>query len=156
MEVKKIICLVIYGLILNLKLRNNDFFNMIKAPLFTKVLLLEDNKMDMLLTKMVLNKANYCKEIISFEDPVEALSFFTSIDEQKDVVFPDLIILDINLPKMNGFQFLEKVKKFKNKKISDCKVYLLSSSDRIEEIDRSKIFNVSKFLVKPLDEDQLL
>jgi CheY-like chemotaxis protein len=138
--------------------RINDFF-MIKVPLFSKVLLLEDNKMDMLLTKMVLNKANYCREIISFEDPVEALNYLSDIsdkDGQKDVVFPDLIILDINLPKMNGFQFLDKVKKIKNKKISDCKVYFLSSSDRIEEIDRSKMFNVSKFLIKPLDEDQLL
>jgi CheY-like chemotaxis protein len=127
-----------------------------KGPLFTKILLLEDNKMDMLLTKMVLKKANYCDEIIAFEDPGDALDFFAELDKQNEEgKFPDLIILDINLPKMSGFQFLKKLKDFSNFKIANCKVYILSSSDRIEEINKSKIYNVSKYLVKPLDAEQL-
>jgi CheY-like chemotaxis protein len=130
---------------------------MMNVPLFSKIMLLEDNKMDMLLTKMILNKANYCGEIISFEDPAEALDFLNVIDKQNDdSAFPELIILDINLPKMNGFQFLEKLKNFQHAKIKNCKAYILSSSDRIEEINKSKILNVSKFLTKPLDVDQLL
>jgi CheY-like chemotaxis protein len=130
---------------------------MSEGPFFSKVLLLEDNKMDMLLTKMILMKSNYCKEIISFEDPGDALNYYAKLDKQSgEEVFPDLIILDINLPKMNGFQFLEKLSAFANEKINKCPVFILSSSDRIEEIDRSKIYNVSKYLVKPLDIEQLL
>jgi CheY-like chemotaxis protein len=127
------------------------------VPFFSRIMILEDNKMDMLLTKMILKKANFCEEIISFEDPGDALNFLGEMDKQKkDAMFPDLIILDINLPKMDGFQFLEKLKTFNHLQITNCKIYILSSSDRIEEIDRSKMFNVSKFLVKPLDVDQLL
>jgi response regulator RpfG family c-di-GMP phosphodiesterase len=126
-----------------------------KLP-YSKVMVVDDNKMDNLLVGMVLKTINYALEIISFQNPKEALHYLKGFEEQTDNLPPDVIFLDINMPLMNGFEFLDELKKF-NHNMNNYKIYMLSSSDETEDIEKARSYpNVIKYLKKPLDREELL
>ena len=127
-----------------------------KLP-YSKVMVVDDNKMDNLLVGMVLKTINYSLEIISFHNPKEALNYLKGFEEQTDSLPPEVIFLDINMPLMNGFELLDELKKLKHNKIDNCKIYMLSSSDEPEDIEKANSYpNVIKYLKKPLDREELL
>jgi CheY-like chemotaxis protein len=128
-----------------------------KLP-YTKVMVIDDSKMDNLLINMILKSINYSLEVISFQNPAEALQYFKKIEtENDDLSHPEVIFLDINMPILSGFDFLEQYNKLKHPKTKKCKIFMLSSSDETEDIEKASSYpNVIKYLKKPLDRGQLL
>jgi CheY-like chemotaxis protein len=70
--------------------------------------------------------------------------------------FPDIILLDIKMPYMDGWQFLEEFKKFPEAVLSKCKLFMFSSSEDPKDIEKSKTYDiVNGFISKPLTYDKL-
>jgi len=102
-----------------------------------KILIIEDDSFLIDLYKTKLEKEDFEVEVAeSGEKGLEKL-------KEKDF---DLLVLDIVLPKLNGFEILEKIKEEKNKK--NLKIIVLSNLSQKEEIKRALSFGVEKYLIK--------
>jgi len=102
-----------------------------------KVLLIEDDKFLRLLLEKKLKNANF--EVVSAEDGEEALE---KIVTEK----PDLILLDIILPKKSGFSVLEEINKDEN--LKRIPVFIISNLGRPEDIERGKNLGAKEYFVK--------
>ena len=114
-----------------------------------KALILDDSYMDSLVLKHMLVSLNVVSEIEVFGDPLNLLNHFI---EKKWKNLPGIIFLDLNLPGMNGFQFLDALNKLSSKKCSEIKVVMITSSDDPEDIRRSSDYpSIQKYIVKPVN-----
>ena len=109
--------------------------------------------------KFTLNKTiesqNFANKIMMFSDGEEAIDFLSdNLNDPNNL--PDVIFLDINMPIMDGFEFMEeyiKIKPYVGKKII---IYMVTSSIDPIDIERSKaISEISDYIVKPIDANQL-
>lgn len=125
---------------------------------FKRILLVDDDDTSNLLTTMVISDMNITEEVDVALNGEEALNYIISNCEQagsdKQKKCPGLILLDINMPIMDGFEFLEA---YKRKFDTDNKipVVMLSSSSNSKDFDKAKAFNVKGYIVKPLNEEKL-
>jgi CheY-like chemotaxis protein len=96
-----------------------------------------------------------CKAVNHYYIASSALQTLQYLSETS--VAPDIIFVDINMPLMNGFQFIEEFERNYLQKFPDTQLYVLSSSVRSDDQRRSLAYrSVKDFLIKPLTEDQLL
>ncbi|MTH16496.1 response regulator [Flavobacterium sp. LC2016-01] len=116
-------------------------------PLNTTFLLIEDNLIDQLVIRQLLKKVLFIEEIHIANNGEEALLW---LDNNREINKPLIILLDIQMPFMNGFDFLKEYDKLESKIKNDTQIYVLSSTldpDEIDEITKNKY--VSKMLSKP-------
>lgn len=105
--------------------------------------------------KKMLQRNPLCKELKVFNNGEEALEFFKDLTQHpKDI--PDIIILDINMPIMDGWEFLDGFIPLRPKLGKEVLVYMVSSSIDMHDIEKAKsISEVSDYIVKPITEDKL-
>lgn len=120
-----------------------------------KVFLIDDDNIVIYLTKLVINESLPELEVVSFEYATEALEALQDLVE-KNHAFPEYILLDINMPMVDGWDFLAVYEKFPCNKRAQCKLMMHSSSlDPAEEI-KSKSYNcVADFVPKPITTENL-
>lgn len=98
---------------------------------------------------------NLPKNIIAFADGEEALNFMLD-NLGEDHKLPDVIFLDINMPIMDGFQFIDEYIKIKPKVGKSITIYMVSSSVDPVDIERAKkISAISDYIIKPIRQGQL-
>jgi len=91
------------------------------------------------------------KDIRSFYDGSEAIAFFSGENSKDPENLPDVIFLDINMPIMNGWEFLEEYEKIRNHFPKSMALYVVSSSVDDADIRRSRQYNsVTDYIVKPI------
>jgi len=115
-----------------------------------KVLLIDDSEIDNYINKAILSKSEIISEIFVKESGSDALAFLENLMDIPGS-FPDFIFVDIRMPLMDGFEFMDNYSKLPIEVKSKCKVYVLSSS--IDPIDVEKAQNhedVEMHLTKPL------
>ncbi|MBD3198152.1 MAG: response regulator [Candidatus Lokiarchaeota archaeon] len=117
-----------------------------------KILLVEDNEPDIDLTKEALAEFKMLNELYVVKDGVEAMSFLTKIDKYRNMPTPDLILLDLNLPKKNGIEVLAEIKEEKD--LKKIPVVILTTSEAEEDILKSYELNASCYIKKPIDLQQ--
>ncbi|WP_147677559.1 response regulator [Algibacter pacificus] len=102
-----------------------------------------------------LELLEFKKNIMSFSDGEEALDFLVNnLDENQKL--PDVIFLDINMPIMDGFQFMEEYGKIKSQLGKKTVIYMVSSSVDPIDIERAKrISDVSDYIIKPIEPGKL-
>jgi CheY-like chemotaxis protein len=119
-----------------------------------EILLVEDNPGDVRLTMEALREAKVCNRIHTVCDGMEALAFLNRDGSYINVPFPDLILLDLNLPKKDGREVLASMKA--NEKFRRIPVVVLTTSESEEDILKSYELQASCYVTKPVDLDQFL
>jgi len=120
-----------------------------------KVLLIDDSDIDNFINKAIVSKEESVEQIIVKNSGFEALAYLNSIIDQPEA-YPDFIFLDIKMPEMTGFEFLEEYKKLSEAIKSYSKIYILSSSIDPLDIEKGKSYTVVKgHLTKPLVHNNL-
>lgn len=113
------------------------------------ILLVEDNEGDILLTTEALEERRLTKKISVVRDGKEALDFLFRNDHYSDAETPELILLDINLPKKNGLEVLQIIKSTQGLQHIPVIIFTTSSSEK--DLDFCYNNHVNCFITKPVD-----
>jgi CheY-like chemotaxis protein len=115
------------------------------------ILLVEDDYLDIMNVERELNKINVTHDILVARNGREALNMLRGVDATKITPPPSIILLDINMPKMNGLEFLAELRR--EPEFSHIPVFIMTTSN--EETDRfaAQKLNVAGYIVKPLTFD---
>ena len=121
---------------------------------FSRVVIIDDNDVDLFLGKKVVESLGFAERTDSFLSPVRALEYFRSISDASEL--PDLMLLDINMPGINGFQFLDQLKELLGDNIGKIKIFIVSSSEAISDKEKAKSYHeIERYIVKPLTPELL-
>ena len=112
------------------------------------ILLVEDNPDDVLITKRAFSKGKIKNKLYIVNNGIEALKFLNREEGYEDVPIPSLIMLDINMPMMNGFEVLREIKK--QEKLRRIPIIMLTTSERDKDIDMAYSLGANNYIVKPV------
>lgn len=119
--------------------------------LYPCVMLVDDNEIDNIINEKIIESNQFSDEILVYQTGQDALDFLKE-NENDAKKLPDIIFLDINMPIMDGFQFLDEFEKCNATIHGKCKIIMLSSSISPKDIDRAASrIHVKKYLNKPLN-----
>ncbi len=122
---------------------------------YQKAFIIDDNDIDLFVNENLLKITDFAEDVFTFNEAKKALDVLEkSVAED----LPDVILLDISMPEMNGLQFLEQVENLLDKAGAvTCKILLLTSSINPDELSKGKASKFVKALVnKPLKKNDLL
>lgn len=114
-----------------------------------EILLVEDNPGDVRLTREALRDAKVHNNMVVASDGQEALSILKREDEYAGSNRPDLILLDLNLPLMNGFEVLDVIKE--DPELKRIPVVVLTTSQAEQDIVHSYNLHANAYITKPVD-----
>lgn len=123
-------------------------------PELRPILLVEDNPRDLELTLTALEKCQIANDIVVARDGAEALDFLylSGSHATRDPGDPAVVLLDLKLPKVDGLEVLEKVKRDEN--LRHVPVVMLTSSREEQDLVKSYQLGVNAFVVKPVEFNQ--
>ncbi|WP_339810286.1 response regulator [uncultured Imperialibacter sp.] len=118
-----------------------------------RIILVDDDEISNFLSISLIKKIDPEIEIIPFRNGKEALDYLQneSLSKRRS----NLILLDIRMPVMNGFEFLEEVHNSDLRIKDSMRVVMLSSSDNPRDLERAKSFKVLGYINKPLKEESI-
>jgi CheY-like chemotaxis protein len=119
-------------------------------PNFERIMIIDDNQIDLYIFSKLIAKNNFSENILVYNSPEKALHFIKQ-NQENPLLIPQIIFLDIYMPQMNGFEFLENYKALNAITTQNCKIIMVSSSIDHNDIYRAKTDNsVALFAVKPI------
>lgn len=119
-----------------------------------EILLVEDNLADVRLLVEVLKEGKDYHRMNVVTNGVEAMSYLNRKGKFSDAPRPDIILLDLNLPKKDGREVLKEIKN--DKKFKRIPVVVLTTSDSEEDISKSYEYHANCYITKPVDLDQFI
>ena len=126
---------------------------------FYAVMLIDDNEIDNLINQKMIEAASIAEHIYTHTGARSAIEFLRNLeklDKETKNVMPEVIFLDIDMPLMDGFQFLDEFDKLAETTKNKCKVVMLTSSINPHDVNKSKRYSyVKKYINKPLSQDNL-
>ena len=115
--------------------------------------IIDDDPIFIFSAKKLMELADFCKGFIVFHNGKEALNHLNTIISSNEEL-PDVILLDLNMPVMDGWEFLEEFIKIRSEKA--ITIYIVSSSIDPSDINKAKSYhNVNNYIVKPVTIDSL-
>jgi CheY-like chemotaxis protein len=115
-----------------------------------KTVLIDDSEIDLFIQRRFLEVYNFSQEVVSYKSAKDAINELKNINGE---IAPDIIFLDLNMPEIDGFGFLESFENMPEKVLKKSKIVVLTSSN--SQKDRELVFenkNVILFITKPLKE----
>jgi len=119
-----------------------------------EILLVEDNPGDVRLTKEALKEGKVYSNLHTVKDGVEAMEFLRKQGKYKDVPRPDIILLDLNLPKKDGREVLEEIKT--DNDLKRIPVVVLTTSKAEEDVLRTYNLHANCYVTKPVDLEKFM
>ena len=119
-----------------------------------EILLVEDNPGDVRLTIEVLKEGKLANKITAVEDGVEAMAYLRRQGKYANAIRPGLILLDLNLPRKDGREVLEEIKR--DEDLRSIPVVILTTSKAEEDILRSYNSYANCYITKPIDLNQFM
>ena len=119
-----------------------------------EILLVEDNPGDARLAKEALRESSIKNNLHMVDDGEKALNFLYKRGEFKSAPYPDLILLDLNLPKISGYQILSIIKS--EDSLRKIPVVVLSISSSEKDIEESYNLSANCYVTKPLDLNEFI
>lgn len=121
---------------------------------YKTVMVIDDSETDLYIAEVMIEAAGFAEKVICLDSGKKALAHLRSLSNPEEL--PDLIFLDINMPGMTGFEFLNEYKHLPESIRKKCVIMMLTTS--LNEDDRLQAEGnefVHKFLNKPLDKEKL-
>ncbi len=118
------------------------------------ILLVEDNEGDIVLTREALEEARIITKLSVVRDGKEAMDFLTGQGKYPDAEMPDMMLLDVNLPKKNGHEVLQYVKS--NELLKHIPVIMLTTSSSERDVNLSYNYYANCFITKPVEAREFL
>ena len=119
------------------------------------ILLVDDDELYLYLMQKTINQISKELVVSTFTDGEQAVEYIAKCTEEQ-VELPEVIFLDINMPFLDGWGFLNEFKKLKPKIINNINIYMVSSSMRESDVKRASNFEeLTGYVVKPVNKDQL-
>jgi len=123
---------------------------------FEKVMIIDDNAIDLYITKRIIIKNKFGENVLEYFSAEKALQYLQDHQEHLNML-PQIIFIDIHMPVMSGFEFMEVYKKLPSKVKKNCRVYISSSTIDQNDIERSnEDENIAAFQVKPITKESLM
>ncbi len=117
---------------------------------FEVIMVIDDTEADMYIMNRIIVKNNFAKKVLQFSMADDALEYLRE-NEMKGAELPQVIFVDIHMPKKTGFEFLNEYDGFSNRLKNQCKVYVISSSIHESDIIQSQENkNIIGFHEKPI------
>jgi len=119
--------------------------------------IIDDDSIYVKLVKKIIETKKLCDNLLIFNDGKDGIEYFEALLQNfsKENI-PEVILLDINMPIMDGWEFIERFTKIKNKFNSQITLYVVSSSINITDVDKAKsLSSVENYLIKPVNIDAL-
>ncbi len=116
-----------------------------------RILLVEDNPADAQMLRTALGKAGMQAELTHVKDGQEALEYLA---RDQNLAACDVVLLDLNLPRLSGFEVLEHIRR--SEQLKKLPVVIMSGSTNIEEIDRCYQAGANSYICKPIHLDEIL
>ncbi len=125
-------------------------------PAVETLFLIDDDEIYLFTMKKIIEKNKLVNNVHEFHNGFDAIDFLNKMSTNNHVLLPDIILLDINMPVMDGWTFMELFSLLKPKLNKKITVYMISSSINKADIERAKsISDISDFIVKPIGSEQL-
>jgi len=109
------------------------------------ILLIEDDELDIISVERSLKKIESEYELHTAYNGIEALKIL----KDSNSLLPDVILLDINMPRMNGIEFLKVMREDKN--LKDLKVFIMTTSSEGDDRSEAEKLGISGYIIKPLN-----
>jgi CheY-like chemotaxis protein len=110
--------------------------------------LIDDSEVDLFVQKKFIEMRKFAGQVVTFSSPTQALEVLSTT---KGSEVPGLVFLDLNMPLISGFEFLDRVREISTDVFGQMKVVILSSSNSRADHERAMSFdNVIRFISKPL------
>jgi CheY-like chemotaxis protein len=112
------------------------------------ILMVEDDTLDVMDAQRTLDRMNLIYRLRVARNGEEAIEILENKVTDSPMPHPDVILVDINMPKMNGIEFLQHIRQ--DIRWKDIKVFMITTSDEKEDRMRTKELGISGYIVKPL------
>ncbi|MDL5049413.1 response regulator [Oscillatoria amoena NRMC-F 0135] len=116
-------------------------------------LLIDDSEIDLFIQRRFLEVYRFSQELVSFKSADEALGW---LENPATVESPEVIFLDLNMPKTDGFTFLERFSKLPERITGKSKIIILSSSNSKSDVEKAMAYpNIVQFITKPIKQTDI-
>jgi len=128
-----------------------------KSPTVELACIIDDDNIYVKLVKKIIETKKLCKHLMVFSDGKESIDYFEALPQNiEENRIPEIIFLDLNMPVMDGWEFLERFTRIKNRFNKVITIYIVSSSINPIDIDRAKsLSTVSDYLIKPMKMNEI-